>query len=203
MHDAHDYPSPFPPHARGWTCDASPHGRAAHVSPARAGMDLSICQSSIPRASFPRTRGDGPVDATSICGGGGFPPHARGWTVRSVADAQIANVSPARAGMDPVAPFSFEFLPGFPRTRGDGPSALDARAFLRRFPPHARGWTPRARPRAPRAAVSPARAGMDPSAEGRKSAPHCFPRTRGDGARAAGSTTRYSSFPPHARGWTL
>ena len=112
---------------------------------------------------FPRTRGDGPPQESTGTIVDGFPPHARGWTVRSVADAQIANVSPARAGMDPAHLTPAPFSGGFPRTRGDGPLVRDRARRELPFPPHARGWTPAPKVVNPRHTVSPARAGMDPS----------------------------------------
>ena len=73
--------SPFPPHTRGWTRGTSlglarcfPRaGMDGWVTtPAHAGMDLS----------FPRTRGDGPMDESLMLNSAMFPPHTRGWTVR-------------------------------------------------------------------------------------------------------------------------
>ena len=51
-----------------------------------------------------------------------FPPHARGWTFCSSRRQSERKVSPARAGMDPLASEEEHAMEGFPRTRGDGPA---------------------------------------------------------------------------------
>ena len=110
-----------------------------------------------------------------------LPPHTRGWTASSVPPTAVAIASPAHAGMDPAKTLAEQFIEGFPRTRGDGPSVSAGNAGLRSLPPHTRGWTPgrSAGPRQP--CASPAHAGMDPAGCGRSRVPSGFPRTRGDG----------------------
>ena len=192
----------FPPHARGWTLNDNNNPAALDVSPARAGMD----RSSVGRAkwgrSFPRTRGDGPAPGRGYAGDDRFPPHARGWTCTTGDPQGRGSVSPARAGMDPWPPRSAGCPHSFPRTRGDGPGRRAARATPNSFPPHARGWTPRAANRTTGFAVSPARAGMDPSGLTQLTSGSRFPRTRGDGPKAARASGLTVEFPPHARGWT-
>ena len=145
---------------------------------------------------------------------GEFPPHARGWTLPThsarwgtiisfprtrgdgpgtSAKSQVEDpdVSPARAGMDPVS-WRGRPIQCFPRTRGDGPFATWGTIAL---------LTP--------GPVSPARAGMDRNS--------C--RTHGNdvlrlivrvsparagmdrGMEYSGLVHR-GEFPPHARGWT-
>ena len=174
-------PAAFPPHARGWTPATACNTVMSIVSPARAGMDPR--RSSLPalRESFPRTRGDGPVDITVPGGAGAFPPHARGWTLHTEARQLVRTVSPARAGMDRKHGHSPSPTRRFPRTRGDGPETRALAESYAAFPPHARGWTDEGPQNNVRAAVSPARAGMDPCRLLYFSLIRRFPRTRGDG----------------------
>ena len=52
---------------------------------------------------FPRTRGDGPLEKGAPQATKLFPPHARGWTREQPEHRDRGQVSPARAGMDPLA----------------------------------------------------------------------------------------------------
>ena len=161
----------------------------------------AACASSGSR--FPRTRGDGPDGYKPIHIDLKFPPHARGWTPKTMRFTGTGVVSPARAGMDLTFSRTSPVAGSFPRTRGDGPrrSSLSTGSAL--FPPHARGWT------VPEAVadgvlqVSPARAGMDPYRRVRSPHVSRFPRTRGDGPSAPSPSRSATAFPPHARGWTL
>ena len=175
--------SMFPPHARGWTSREPEVGCGRTVSPARAGMDprTATAPSGTPR--FPRTRGDGPSRTAAAAASFSFPPHG--------------------AGMDPAATATRSVLARFPRTRGDGPRVGSDAVSHVMFPPHARGWTHRPRDGSPADLVSPARAGMDPPAPRRRGRRCRFPRTRGDGPVTPMPKLQESSFPPHARGWTL
>ena len=92
----------FPPHARGWTLDLAGEDDQLGVSPARAGMDPDQARIQGEYDSFPRTRGDGPPLTAALTKRQRFPPHARGWTRRRHIDDPIREVSPARAGMDPL-----------------------------------------------------------------------------------------------------
>ena len=91
---------------------------------------------------------------------------------------------------------------GFPRTRGDGPPAVDHRRLPILFPPHTRGWTLRGLPLADARRVSPAHAGMDRSLSTTIRLRFGFPRTRGDGPSTYVSESSWLKFPPHTRGWT-
>ncbi len=135
----------FPPHARGWTL--ATNGRSVHgrFPPHARGWTRRVTCAS-PARSFPRTRGDGPLDPE--VGRPGFPPHARGWThvpmIGAPARAGMDQpVSPARAGMDRSHSIRWSTPVRFPRTRGDGPGIACVADPNRRFPPHARGWTRR------------------------------------------------------------
>ena len=143
-----------------------------------------------------------------------FPPHARGWTC-IIQPAQLTpEVSPARAGMDPLLDVNLRLLhsrfparagmdrlltedfsqfAGFPRTRGDGPSPGCESEIATALPPHARGWTRYILRPAGVPTVSPARAGMDPRTEEPARPFASFPRTRGDGPTPWHSAGRLSS----------
>ena len=175
------YAMRFPPHSRGWTRCGARLRTAQHVSPALAGMDPSGFMAARTIMCFPRTRGDGPVSASSSSAGGTFPPHSRGWTHPAVIDLSLRGVSPALAGMDPTVHVDELEVLGFPRTRGDGPPSSHPAAPSFRFPPHSRGWTAELADHLRADAVSPALAGMDPSCPTPSWCRRRFPRTRGDG----------------------
>ena len=152
----------FPPHARGWTRDRGHRRGQQSVSPARAGMDRTTTGWSRTTRRFPRTRGDGPIAIRCLLTSSRFPPHARGWTAKFQSSEQRAQVSPARAGMDPPPCTCKTRMGCFPRTRGDGPSCSPTPYRRDWFPPHARGWTSHRHDYLGDGGVSPARAGMDP-----------------------------------------
>ena len=170
-----------PPQARGWTVRVSGQEQGLPVSPAGAGMDLSVCLRGGRRVRFPRRRGDGPstTPAETVLAmfprrrGDGpsprnrqnracrFPPQARGWTGRRPLDPSPSLVSPAGAGMDPSSRRARRRFARFPRRRGDGPRSGGGYHRRRRFP-----------------------------------------RRRGDGPRNAPREPPELPFPPQARGWT-
>ena len=173
----------LPPHARGCTLGLAAGSGDARASPARAGMYLGTGSGIRRRSSFPRTRGDVPVDADAQRVEILLPPHARGCTPASRRCRHRPPASPARAGMYRQSAPGDAHVARFPRTRGDVPAlALDALGYSE-LPPHARGCTVRA--------------------DYPESARLRFPRTRGDVPWAsAWERVRYS-LPPHARGCTL
>ena len=165
-------------------------------------MDPVHSTPSSPSCRFPRTRGDGPCAHSRRSARAMFPPHARGWTLCTFETKRKGNVSPARAGMDPVHIRDEAQGQCFPRTRGDGPGGHACCEGRHMFPPHARGWTPVLCLANDSLPVSPARAGMDPSTPSSDFLAWCFPRTRGDGPPRYPGISLTAEFPPHARGWT-
>ena len=165
-------------------------------------MDLGVPGRGRFRPSFPRRRGDGPDPSHYRGPLREFPPQARGWTRCACARRAGADVSPAGAGMDLHLARRRTGTSGFPRRRGDGPSADYRRWWVYEFPPQARGWTAVDRPQAEADEVSPAGAGMDPSSPGTWAMSCCFPRRRGDGPSPPPSRRTPPRFPPQARGWT-
>ena len=172
------------------------------VSPAHAGMDRAVLSTITARSCFPRTRGDGPGPAMTGHASASFPPHTRGWTCVWSSLRWLCSVSPAHAGMDRTPDSCSIDIPGFPRTRGDGPSMKTGNFQIPEFPPHTRGWTDLTSSFVGAALVSPAHAGMDPRIASRASTQPGFPRTRGDGPDSSYSTRCRCWFPPHTRGWT-
>ena len=192
----------FPPHARGWTFVPVGCRRRLRVSPARAGMDRPDGREPRRSLRFPRTRGDGPQQRFELATGEAFPPHARGWTLRRRLRHALLEVSPARAGMDPLPSQRRTNAACFPRTRGDGPQKQMPPEHGNGFPPHARGWTLLTWSLSVARVVSPARAGMDLVSSMPPITWVRFPRTRGDGPASVCGLTTSLQFPPHARGWT-
>src|SRR5690606_27492290 len=119
----------------------------------------------------------------------------------SFADAR--RLSPARAGMDPIADSIAATDITLPRTRGDGPQPPGCPGRQRHSPPHARGWTCDESGDFGCVVLSPARAGMDPGTPFAPRTTLTLPRTRGDGPPPHGGTGLGTVSPPHARGWTL
>ena len=173
--------SRFPPRARGWTLDCPDIHQTGHVSPASAGMDLPRTHDPRRARSFPRERGDGPLNHDHGLWIIKFPPRARGWTSRAGQVWGASHVSPASAGMDPGCPRAGGRPRCFPRERGDGPATTAPNSAKAAFPPRARGWTPRLHLVGRPGRVSPASAGMDPAAGAVPSGSTRFPRERGDG----------------------
>ena len=132
----------FPPRERGWSFVSDLDAGVLEVSPARAGMVPvpGWCDRSGP--GFPRASGDGPGFGLSDWLIRRFPPRERGWSPGIPRRPRKADVSPARAGMVPGVPFSFERDLSFPRASGDGPVLMIVCSRVVKFPPRERGWSP-------------------------------------------------------------
>ena len=172
------------------------------VSPAYAGIDLSLppLRSRGPR--FPRIRGDRPSDIVVELKGRRFPPHTRGSTHQEIRDIVGERVSPAYAGIDLSLRLGRSSASSFPRIRGDRPAPGVPRFGGAWFPPHTRGSTGRGGQILRRQPVSPAYAGIDRYALYRRAIQARFPRIRGDRPLTCAGTRRWSGFPPHTRGST-
>ena len=117
----------FPPHRRGWTWGSRFIWPEKPVSPAQAGMPLtgnaldklgkfpphrrgwtvSCCKLKGPKGFPPHRRGWTVFSEGSVC----FPPHRRGWTAVLGRDPGHDRVSPAQAGMDPLAALIWSVSP--------------------------------------------------------------------------------------------
>ena len=93
-------------------------------------------------------------------------------------------------------------LPGFPHTRGDGPSPGITGTVLTRFSPHTWGWTYVPVQFLEYTGVFPTHVGMDLTSFGRKLPLLSFPHTRGDGPSYEMTPPPYQRFSPHTWGWT-
>ena len=111
------------------------------VSPACAGMDRSRASAGKSGIGFPRMCGDGPCALGGSASRERFPPHVRGWTRVGAGVVDLAQVSPACAGMDRVSSPGQRLFAGFPRMCGDGPRRGSGPDGDPAFPPHVRGWT--------------------------------------------------------------
>ncbi len=153
--------SQFFPHAREWTCVATPRSAQRRVFPARAGVDRRRWVACLWIARFSRTRGSGPGARRSGNVVSGFFPHAREWTERETHTEREKKVFPARAGVDRMIPSMTLSGWGFSRTRGSGPSPPAPRMAGNKFFPHAREWTLPVLLHEIAVSVFPARAGVD------------------------------------------
>ena len=152
---------------------------------------------------FPRTRGDGPAAGAGHVRGVPVSPHTRGWTRPRPAGPFACTGFPAHAGMDPSRRRQLSRRPGFPRTRGDGPSRLWTSGATFPVSPHTRGWTVVIPLSSHRDEGFPAHAGMDPITGAGWKMLSRFPRTRGDGPICRTAPFAQAVVSPHTRGWTL
>ena len=90
----------------------------------------------------------------------------------------------------------------FPRPRGDGPKAREAKAKAAPVSPPTRGWTPSGLWSDVRPVGFPAHAGMDPWTARGSAAAWRFPRPRGDGPPGSSSGSAAEPVSPPTRGWT-
>ena len=170
------------PHTRGWTLQPAPRHHDGAGFPAHAGMDPPALPVRHAGRRLPRTRGDGPHHRARTGCTHRASPHTRGWTRPRSRPRNLALGFPAHAGMDPDRGRGGRKGRGLPRTRGDGPPALEVPPDPCLASPHTRGWTGHFVRRGGDPGGFPAHAGMDPP-----------PRPRRRDARAAS---------PHTRGWT-
>ena len=117
----------FSPHTRGCSGSAFPDAAILWVFPAYAGMFRVRCQRSYCGDCFPRIRGDVPFAPSILLGMNWFSPHTRGCSAALARSCCPAAVFPAYAGMFRALLFGSASKSGFPRIRGDVPSA--ARSF--------------------------------------------------------------------------
>ena len=165
-------------------------------------MDRGAKLTVFAMSSFPRRRGDGPVNTSPSFFVSVFPPQARGWTCRRLSVPALPAVSPAGAGMDPRGRRRCGCESCFPRRRGDGPLTMWVGRSRCWFPPQARGWTVGGGQTNITIPVSPAGAGMDPTLHLWARSLRGFPRRRGDGPFCHRFSMARNLFPPQARGWT-
>ena len=192
----------FPPRERGWSQHGVEWQPSRAVSPARAGMVPMRSIRKVSGVRFPRASGDGPSPRPTTTCGRKFPPRERGWSQCSKAARGCVHVSPARAGMVPIADPEAVLSVSFPRASGDGPSCCAASGSRLWFPPRERGWSRNTELQPAQSSVSPARAGMVPSGSCVYRQSCGFPRASGDGPFFVVPLQLPGPFPPRERGWS-
>ena len=192
----------FTPHARGSTELGLQTISKADVYPACAGIDLRQGFQNGGQCRLPRMRGDRPSREMEFPETLEFTPHARGSTLRTLADYQNALVYPACAGIDPVAGGFRGNRPSLPRMRGDRPRRTLLVARKGGFTPHARGSTLSLILIGNSRSVYPACAGIDPDPSVKPPFYVCLPRMRGDRPFSSYIFSNPCVFTPHARGST-
>ena len=170
----------FSPHTRGCSDAGHDVGVSEEVFPAYAGMFRSPCGGGFGLARFPRIRGDVPNQAITSEAKTRFSPHTRGCSESSNHKRSENTVFPAYAGMfrrhRPISSGN----PGFPRIRGDVPSAFRRVSSRIRFSPHTRGCSASQELREWLTTVFPAYAGMFRLPFTFSANSLSFPRIRGD-----------------------
>ena len=96
-------PNLFPPRERGWSRCLPRRSGNEYVSPARAGMVPTPLLARTAWHRFPRASGDGPPECRHAARLSWFPPRERGWSLQPGDVWCGVVVSPARAGMVPLA----------------------------------------------------------------------------------------------------
>ena len=129
-----------------------------------------------------------------------FSPRARGCSVLGLVATLNSSVFPACAGMFRCTRAAANDVAGFPRVRGDVPSAKVTWSVDQEFSPRARGCSLFLHHEAGGEVVFPACAGMFPALTSQNPPTISFPRVRGD---VPGGRTYHRSgekFSPRARG---
>ena len=190
------------PHTRGWTQRSGVTQPQGIGFPAHAGMDPA--PSCVPphQGRFPRTRGDGPLEAVRPPPVLEVSPHTRGWTAALGDGGRLPAGFPAHAGMDLRESGRPDRAWRFPRTRGDGPWSPGVTPAHTEVSPHTRGWTCTTLCILAPSGGFPAHAGMDPCRRSRTWIRAWFPRTRGDGPPTIYDGDLVVMVSPHTRGWT-
>ena len=190
------------PPTRGWTLHVTELGRDGHGFPAHAGMDPHRGSRPSPAPWFPRPRGDGPWDRTSVVLASLVSPPTRGWTSSCFSLSRATMGFPAHAGMDPDSDGDSDSSSWFPRPRGDGPVKANSAGSASTVSPPTRGWTSGARPSADPPRGFPAHAGMDHQQCSASRLLLRFPRPRGDGPPFSPGAPDCWMVSPPTRGWT-
>ena len=170
------------------------------VFPACAGMFLDTKYEVTIGHGFPRVRGDVPLDSWDTADSTGFSPRARGCSGGVPHLCHIIEVFPACAGMFLETPCSKWYLIGFPRVRGDVPTARARQWGSIQFSPRARGCSSSRNTPSPPTPVFPACAGMFRRYAVLRSRLGGFPRVRGDVPPRVYQTRQHDKFSPRARG---
>ena len=129
-------------------------------------------------------------------------PHAWGWTDCAYPYGCALYDFPTRVGVDRVPDPGGAMNPGFPHTRGGGPSTITILRRAAAISPHAWGWTDWRQKKRALDTDFPTRVGVDRCASAVARVPTRFPHTRGGGPMLRGMFDRLPAISPHAWGWT-
>ena len=172
------------------------------ASPAHAGIDLLPRLLRLRRGRFPRPRGDRPSPIRLAHLHTWLPPPTRGSTLAHSGQRRPAHASPAHAGIDLGPCIRMFFISGFPRPRGDRPSASATPPARRLLPPPTRGSTLCQTVWICPGLASPAHAGIDPTHNPSTRRTSGFPRPRGDRPLDRDEMGKSIKLPPPTRGST-
>ena len=131
----------FPAHA-GMFLHSSFSRSNTRCFPAHAGMFRAGGKHPYRQRSFPRARGDVPIDDVLDRLQQGFSPRTRGCSVVATAPPVDVTVFPAHAGMFLCAGYTQTTPGGFPRARGDVPVNIHCEKAIFGFSPRTRGCSP-------------------------------------------------------------
>ncbi len=191
------------PHPRGWSLRRHDPGIQVDLLPAPAGMVPPPATARWAAVPAPRTRGDGPQRAEDRAAFEACSPHPRGWSRGPHLGEDAGHLLPAPAGMVPMTSGWATRARSAPRTRGDGPSALNLAEAFDVCSPHPRGWSLLAMRVQQTERLLPAPAGMVPPPSDWTPLRDPAPRTRGDGPMGPCRVSSRRGCSPHPRGWSL
>ena len=172
--------SMFSPRTRGCSSPRVGYSQSAIVFPAHAGMFPCKSAASPALICFPRARGDVPKEGDGKGKPVPFSPRTRGCSAVAIQTQRCFAVFPAHAGMFRAFKPMMSLSSGFPRARGDVPSAKSSRAPCRAFSPRTRGCSCQHSGPFKQIVVFPAHAGMFRLIQGGFQSDAGFPRARGD-----------------------
>ena len=190
----------FSPHTRGCSARHVASDQIKKVFPAYAGMFRMLEISIFPPRSFPRIRGDVPLQWRRRKCPIGFSPHTRGCSAYLVAVPRYGEVFPAYAGMFLRRLARDRWGSSFPRIRGDVPLRSSRQVADGLFSPHTRGCSDATTETLLGHKVFPAYAGMFRRSRRPIRPQRRFPRIRGDVPSMYSGISMRVKFSPHTRG---
>ena len=173
----------YSPHAWGWSVNRNHNPDQNQIFPTRVGM-VRIPDPSEPRHWYiPHTRGDGPVEAFAHQHSDAYSPHAWGWSAVMKSVGKPEMIFPTRVGMVRNASLQTTVNANIPHTRGDGPENGFDENQVRKYSPHAWGWSVTSNQAEIIIEIFPTRVGMVRHVSGLRGDVSDIPHTRGDGPK--------------------
>ena len=182
------------PHTRGCSRHAGAGGQRNPGCPTHVGMLHTSTASGTRSLSFPRDRGDAPIEQGDRTAVQSLAPHMRGCSARTQHVQSQDKVCPAHAGMLPSRTSTRPATRWLPRTRGNAPYSRYLAQLTHPVAPHTRGcsWLQRVHDQQRTDSLAPAGMLHTSTAIGTRSL--SFPRDRGDACRTQ-SCSSSSLFP--------